>query len=92
MEMPSSQARTPQESSYIEQLYAYTYESCKEEETFHFLGFEFLQRMNIVQLQNELAELKTHVHSGTYDHDVHNLQATLRNYRRFDEPVETRRY
>ncbi|MCJ1289804.1 hypothetical protein MMC34_001337 [Xylographa carneopallida] len=44
---------------YPQQLYNYTQESCHKEEAFHILEFEFLQRLNIAQLQNKLAEIKS---------------------------------
>ena len=49
---------------YSQQLYNYTQESCHKEEAFHILEFEFLQRLNIVQLQNKLAEIKSKVHNA----------------------------
>ena len=49
---------------YPQQLYNYTQESCHKEEAFHILEFEFLQRLNIAQLQNKLAEIKSKVHSS----------------------------
>lgn len=65
----------------FEQLYTYVLESCDEEERFHFLGFEFLQRLNIVQLQNKLIELKIKVHKGRHKTDSQELQTALQLYR-----------
>lgn len=43
------------------ELFDYVDTSRIEEERFHFLGFEFLHRLNIVRLQNELIEMKNNV-------------------------------
>jgi hypothetical protein len=39
-------------------LFNYVTTSIEEEETFHFLGFEFLHRLNIVQIQNDIARAR----------------------------------
>ena len=49
---------------YPQQLYRYTEESCRKEEAFHILQYKFLQRLNIVNLQNKLAEIKSRVHDA----------------------------
>jgi hypothetical protein len=43
---------------YSRQLYDYVQQSLDREESFHFLGFEMLQRLNIAKLQYRLAEIK----------------------------------
>lgn len=40
------------------ELFDYVYTSRTEEETFHFLGFEFLHRLNIVRIQNDLITMR----------------------------------
>jgi len=40
------------------ELFDYVYTSRTEEETFHFLGFEFLHRLNIVRIQNDLIAMR----------------------------------
>jgi hypothetical protein len=46
------------QTDFSQKLYSYVEESLTKEESFHFLGFERLQRLNIVQLQYKLAEIK----------------------------------
>lgn len=46
------------------ELFNYVDTSRTEEEIFHFLGFEFLHRLNIVRIQNELIETRESI-SGT---------------------------
>ncbi|RSL52514.1 hypothetical protein CEP54_010854 [Fusarium duplospermum] len=48
---------------YYKSLVAYVNRSLQDEEDFHFLRFEFLQRLNITQLQVKLAKLKSKVQS-----------------------------
>jgi hypothetical protein len=43
---------------YSRQLYDYVQQSLDGEESFHFLGFEMLQRLNIANLQYRLAKIK----------------------------------
>jgi len=42
-------------------LFEYVNRSLSEEEDFHFLRFEFLQRLNIVNLQVQLARSKSRI-------------------------------
>jgi hypothetical protein len=46
------------QTDFPQKLYSYVEESLTKKESFHFLGFERLQRLNIVQLQYKLAEIK----------------------------------
>ncbi|KAM0417472.1 hypothetical protein ACHAPT_012536 [Fusarium lateritium] len=68
--------------SYEENLVAYVNRSLEEEEDFHFLRFEFLQRLNITQLQVKLARLKSKIHAqGQISSDEQEvLQKTLRDH------------
>ncbi|KAL6401827.1 hypothetical protein AUP68_14283 [Ilyonectria robusta] len=70
------------------ELFNYVDTSRTEEETFHFLGFEFLHRLNIVRIQNELIEMREGI-SGTrgrgYDKGklnelLNDYTTALRNY------------
>lgn len=42
-------------------LFKYVSDSIDEEETFHFLGFEFLHRLNIVQIQNDIIRAREEI-------------------------------
>ena len=68
--------------SYEKNLVRYVNRSLEDEEDFHFLRFEFLQRLNITQLQVRLARLKSRIHAqgliNSQDQEV--LQGTLREY------------
>ncbi|RSL98384.1 hypothetical protein CEP52_010379 [Fusarium oligoseptatum] len=78
--------------SYEKNLVAYVNRSIEEEEDFHFLRFEFLQRLNITQLGVKLARLKSQIHaSGQIDsQEQETLQITLRDYGT-PEPKKRRR-
>lgn len=43
------------------ELLDYVSTSLVEEETFHFLSFEFLQRLNIVRIQNDLIDMRENI-------------------------------
>ncbi|KAI8673007.1 hypothetical protein NCS56_00765300 [Fusarium sp. Ph1] len=68
--------------SYQRNLVAYVNRSVDEEEEFHFLRFEFLQRLNITQLEVKLARLKSqvHAHGQINSQEQEILQRTLRDY------------
>ncbi|KAJ4312901.1 hypothetical protein N0V84_009711 [Fusarium piperis] len=68
--------------SYEECLVAYVNRSIDDEEDFHFLRFEFLQRLNITQLEVTLARLRSRIHTqGQINSDQQEiLQKTLRDY------------
>lgn len=42
-------------------LVGYVYRSLEDEEEFHFLRFEFLQRINITQLEVKLVRMKSEI-------------------------------
>lgn len=46
------------------ELIDYVDTSRSNEETFHYLGFEFLHRLNIVSIQNKLIELRERIASS----------------------------
>ena len=46
------------------ELFDYVNTSLVEEETFHFLGFEFLHRFNIVHIQNEIIKAREEIFSN----------------------------
>lgn len=46
------------------EVFDYVNHSIRDEETFHFLGFEFLHRLNIVQIQNQLIAAKEDIVSN----------------------------
>ncbi|PQE31408.1 VIT family domain-containing protein [Rutstroemia sp. NJR-2017a WRK4] len=63
-------------------LLDYVTRSLTEEEEFHFLRFEFLQRLNIVHMQTDLARKKSKFQKerkATAD-DMHDLKITMRDY------------
>lgn len=43
------------------ELFEYTVASTNKEETFHFLGFEALHRLNIVRLQSDLIVMREEI-------------------------------
>jgi hypothetical protein len=43
------------------ELFDYIKRSINDEEAFHFLGFEFLRRLNIVQIQNDLIAARNEI-------------------------------
>ncbi|KAI0885794.1 uncharacterized protein GGS22DRAFT_199966 [Annulohypoxylon maeteangense] len=63
-------------------LVAYVLQSLEEEEEFHFLRFEFLQRLNITQLQVKLARLRKCIEKeycvSSSNREL--LEKTLRDY------------
>jgi len=61
-------------------LYAYIGDTLKDHETFHFMEFRFLNRLNIVQLQNRLVTLKAQIHQDQIAPDSSQLQETLKEY------------
>ncbi|KAI8725569.1 hypothetical protein NCS52_00128300 [Fusarium sp. LHS14.1] len=68
--------------TYETNLVAYVNRSIDEEEDFHFLQFEFLQRLNITQLEVRLAGLKSQIDTqgliNSQDQEV--LRRSLRDY------------
>lgn len=63
-------------------LISYVNRSLQEEEDFHFLRFEFLQRTNIVALQVELIRLKKKIREDKdiSENDLKILKDTLKDY------------
>ncbi|KAI1765173.1 hypothetical protein GGR53DRAFT_284152 [Hypoxylon sp. FL1150] len=61
---------------------SYVKRSLEEEEEFHFLRFEFLQRLNIVQLEVKLARIKSRIQKEQviYPDESELLQKTLQEY------------
>ncbi|KAH6967932.1 hypothetical protein BKA56DRAFT_679066 [Ilyonectria sp. MPI-CAGE-AT-0026] len=55
--MTSNNLQVPKHS----ELFSYVCSSIQDEEVFHFMGFELLHRLNIVQLQNDLISIKEDV-------------------------------
>jgi hypothetical protein len=62
----------------------YVKRSLEEEEEFHFLRFEFLQRLNIVHLQIKLARLKSRIQRDgrVVAKDRETVRQALRDYGR----------
>lgn len=60
----------------------YVVRSLNEEEDFHFLRLEFLQRLNIVELQLKLVQLKRHIqHEHVSDAEsLEALRVGLKHY------------
>lgn len=66
----------------VQKLAQYVNESVNEEEDFHFIHFESLQRLNLVNLQCDLAQIKCQLlgqHNGTAQH-VEELRIKLDQY------------
>lgn len=63
-------------------LVKYVNESVDVEEDFHFLRFEFLQRINIVNLQVELAQIKSRLYPSceVSSTDLDSLKVKLERY------------
>jgi hypothetical protein len=45
------------------ELFRYVAASLDQEEIFHVLGFEFLQRYNLVRIQNKLTKIREGIHA-----------------------------
>lgn len=71
-------ARDAEDRAYVE----YVKRSLNEEEEFHFQRFEFLQRLNLAQLQVKLVRLKSKIQASkcASEEDLVTLQETLHNY------------
>ena len=65
-----------------ESLFQYVNRSLEDEEDFHFLRFEFLHRLNIVDLEVKLVRMKSRIRrAGTASPDqLDQLSSTLRSY------------
>jgi hypothetical protein len=61
------------------EIFRYVSESLDKEETFHILGFEFLQRYNIVQLQNHLIAARESIYKDPASGNSE-LKLLLRDY------------
>lgn len=67
----------------IEKLAAYTHESAENEEDFHFISFESIQRLNIAHLQIALTRMKSRIFGGYVDvsaSDLEDLRLKLQQY------------
>lgn len=66
----------------------YVKESLDVEEDFHFLRFEFLQRLNIVNLQVELARVKSRLHQNktASTAELDELRVLISNYSKETSP------
>ncbi|KUJ06296.1 uncharacterized protein LY89DRAFT_692549 [Mollisia scopiformis] len=63
------------------ELFRYVAASLDKEEIFHVLGFEFLQRYNLVRLQNKLAKIRESIHADLGQKcDERSLNDTLNEY------------
>lgn len=63
-------------------LYSYVKNSMQEEEDFHFMGFELLQRLNLTQCELELARLKSKISENktVSQEDLLELRCKLKEY------------
>ncbi|KAM0476079.1 hypothetical protein ACHAPX_006496 [Trichoderma viride] len=70
------------ENLYSQELTDYVDQSIKDEELFHYFGFEYLHRLNIVSLQNQLITLRESIAAGTHnrDQDLDRLKRLLSDY------------
>lgn len=67
----------------IEKLAAYTQASIENEEDFHFMRFESLQRLNIAHLQVNLTRMKSRLFGEQVDvlaSDLEDLRLKLQQY------------
>jgi hypothetical protein len=63
------------------ETFDYVNQSIAEEETFHFLGFEFLHRFNIVQIQNKIIKAREEIFTRRgVQTDKTRLKALLSDY------------
>lgn len=63
-----------------EEIFQYIKTSIDDEETFHFMGFEFLQRLNIVQIQNDLIVARDEIFASRCNDKKAELKALLNDY------------
>jgi len=70
------------EKSDEQNLIHYVNESLRDEEEFHFLRFEFLQRLNIIHLQIDLARMKSKIQQAkkATTNELIDLKTTMRDY------------
>lgn len=79
-------ASSPEQKStaeYAKNLLSYCSKSVQVEEDFHFLRFEFLQRVNLVNLENDLVQIKSRMFGPEYmtnPQELHDLRNTLQQY------------
>ena len=85
--MTSQRVATPErpgviteKMTYSQRLFHHTYASQNEDA--HFIEFRLLQRLNLVQIQNELAQFKGDIWTkmGASQEEMKNLRVTLREY------------
>lgn len=71
-----------EDTEYIKKLAGYVDESVNREEDFHFLRFESLQRLNIANLQVDLAKMKCQLfeQQSASDTDLDRLREKLDQY------------
>ncbi|EXV06089.1 hypothetical protein X797_000806 [Metarhizium robertsii] len=62
------------------ELFDYICTSQIDEETFHFLGFKFLHRLNIVRIQNDLIVTREHISPDMTNILTFPPTTALRNY------------
>lgn len=66
------------------ELFEYVDSSRTEEEVFHFLGFEFLHRLNMVQIQNDLIAIKEDIfRSRGMEYDKQTLKRLLDDHSKY---------
>lgn len=74
------------------ELMDYVHTSMSEEETFHYFGFEFLHRLNIVRIQNELLAMREHIAQNRgQDFDEEKLSKLLNDYSENSDPLRLAR-
>lgn len=63
------------------ELFNYVEHTLNDEETFHYLGFEFLHRLNIVRIQNDLIAIREDMYRNRgRKFDKSNLDRLLNDY------------
>jgi hypothetical protein len=72
------------------EIFEYTKRSINDEETFHFMGFEFLQRLNLVQIQNDLITARNEIYASRRNEKKVELKGLLNDYGERKIPYENR--
>ena len=77
----SNTTHLKEHETFDAELFRYVQKSLDQEEIFHVLGFEFLQRYNLVRIQNNLSKIREGIHADfRQDCDEKGLSDTLIEY------------
>lgn len=73
-------------SKFAQILVEYSSKSVQVEEDFHFLRFEFLQRVNIVALENELAQIRSRLYAESHTTNPQELEHLRNKLQQYGKP------